>query len=78
MSCSSWASKLAGPDDVGLQENVMLQSADAAGGPGGWLEQEIMKVYQQIRQAVYDDTLKLCDQTASGTLYRVLMNLKRR
>jgi hypothetical protein len=35
-------------------------AADIAGGPGEWMEQEITKEYQQIRQAAYDDALKLC------------------
>jgi spore coat protein CotH len=35
-------------------------AADIAGGPGGWMEQEITKEYLQIRQAAYDDALKLC------------------
>jgi hypothetical protein len=59
----------AAPDLMAIYKNAMLLAADTAGGAGGWLEQEIMKIYQQIRQAVYDDTLKLCDQTASGYLH---------
>ena len=36
------------------------QAVNTAGGPGGWLEQEVTKEYQQIRQAVYEDPYKLC------------------
>jgi spore coat protein CotH len=57
------------PDLMAVYKNTMLQAADVAGGLGGWLDQEIQKIYQQIHQAVYDDTLKLCDETASGTLH---------
>jgi hypothetical protein len=57
------------PDLMTIYKNTMLRAADVTGGVGGWLEQEIMKVYQQVRQAVYDDTLKLCDETASGYLH---------
>jgi spore coat protein CotH len=57
------------PDLIGLYRDTLRQLADIAGGPGGWLEQEILKESQQIRQAVYADTLKLCDQTATGYLH---------
>jgi spore coat protein CotH len=57
------------PDLIAFYEDTLRKAADVAGGPGGWLEQEILKEYQQIRQAVYEDPLKLCDQTASGYLH---------
>jgi CotH kinase protein len=57
------------PDLMGVYRDTLRQMADTAGGPGGWLEQEVLKESQQIRQAVYDDNLKLCDQTASGYLH---------
>jgi spore coat protein CotH len=56
------------PDLLNLFKNYVQQAAATAGGPGGWLEQEITKESNQIRQAVYDDTLKLCDPGATGTL----------
>jgi spore coat protein CotH len=59
----------AAPDLIGLYKDTLRQAADTAGGPGGWLEQEITKEYRQIRQAVYEDQLKLCDQGATGYLH---------
>jgi len=59
----------AAPSLYAFYRDTLRQAADIAGGPGGWLEQEILKEYQQIRQAVYEDPLKLCDQTASGYLH---------
>ncbi|PYS56199.1 MAG: hypothetical protein DMG13_00615 [Acidobacteria bacterium] len=57
------------PDLIAIYEDTLRQAADVAGGPGGWLEQEITRESEQIRQAVYDDTLKLCDQGATGYLH---------
>ena len=57
------------PDLMAVYRNSLLQAADSAGGDGGWLEQEILKEYRQIRQGVYEDNLKLCDQGATGTLH---------
>jgi spore coat protein CotH len=48
------------PDLIQNFRNMLSQAADTAGGPGGWLEQEITKEYQQIQQAVYADPYKLC------------------
>jgi len=59
----------AAPDLIALYKDTLRQAADVAGGPGGWLEQEILKEYMQIRQAVYEDRLKLCDQGATGNLH---------
>jgi len=59
----------AAPDLIALYKDTLRQAADVAGGPGGWLEQEILKEYRQIRQAVYEDRLKLCDQGATGNLH---------
>ena len=56
------------PDLITIYRNGLQQAADAAGGPGGWLEQEITKESQQIRQSVYEDGLKLCDHGATGVL----------
>jgi spore coat protein CotH len=58
----------AAPDLLALFKNYVQQAAEVAGGPGGWLEQEITKEYNQIRQAVYDDPNRLCDPGATGTL----------
>ena len=57
------------PDLIARYKDTLRQAADIVGGPGGWLEQEITKEYQQIRQAAYDDKLKLCDQGATGYLH---------
>jgi spore coat protein CotH len=57
------------PALIALYRDTLRQAADVAGGPGGWLEQEITKEYQQIRQAAYDDKFKLCDQGATGSLH---------
>jgi hypothetical protein len=43
-----------------LFKKYVQQAAAIAGGPGGWFEQEITKEYNQIRQAVYDDSYKMC------------------
>jgi spore coat protein CotH len=51
-----------------LFQDTLRLAADAAGGPGGWLEQEIAKEYDQIRQAAYEDVNKLCDPGATGGL----------
>ena len=48
------------PDLIALFKDYVRQAAAIAGGPGGWLEQEITKEYNQIRQAVYDDPYKQC------------------
>ena len=50
----------AAPDLISLFKDYVRQAAAIAGGPGGWLEQEITKESNQIRQAVYDDPVKLC------------------
>ena len=51
---------LAQPDLLADYLDYLRLASDIAGGPGGWLEQEINKEYEQIRQAAYDDTLKSC------------------
>jgi spore coat protein CotH len=48
------------PELIAYFKDVLLQAAGVAGGPGGWLEQEITKVHQQIQQAVYEDPNKQC------------------
>ena len=59
----------AAPDLIALYKDTLRQAADIAGGAGGWLEQEIVRESQQIRQAVYADNLKLCDEGATGYLH---------
>jgi spore coat protein CotH len=49
---------IAAPELIALYKDTLRQAADIAGGPGGWLEQEIIKEHGQIRQAVYEDGLK--------------------
>ena len=56
------------PELLALYLDAVARAAQIAGGPGGWLEQEINKEYQQIRDAAYADTLKLCDPGATGAL----------
>ncbi|HYR82558.1 MAG TPA: CotH kinase family protein [Terriglobia bacterium] len=56
------------PNLIAAYKDRLRQASDIAGGVGGWLEQEVTKEYQQIRQAVYDDNLKLCDPGATGSL----------
>jgi spore coat protein CotH len=48
----------AAPDLIALYKDTLRQAADIAGGPGGWFEQEVIKAYDQIRQAAYEDGLK--------------------
>ena len=57
------------PELIALYKDTLRQASTVAGGPGGWLEQEIMKVYLQIREAAYADPYKLCDQQATGYLH---------
>jgi len=59
---------LAIPELLAIYRNALVRAAEVAGGPGGWLEQEITREYQQIQQAAYADTYKLCDPGASGIL----------
>src|SRR5439155_18243857 len=65
---SSGVALVVAPDLIALYRGALQQAVDVAGGPGGWLEQEITREYQQIRQAAYDDPFKLGDKFASGTL----------
>jgi spore coat protein CotH len=58
----------AAPGLINLYKDYLRQAAAIAGGPGGWLEQEITKEYNQIQGAVYEDPNKLCDPAATGTL----------
>ena len=56
------------PEYLAAYRDALQRAADLAGGTGGWLEQEITKAYDQIKQAAYDDKNKLCDPGATGTL----------
>lgn len=40
--------------------STLVKSAETAGGPGGWLEQEITRQYNLIRTAAREDTFKQC------------------
>jgi len=51
---------LAIPENLAIFRAALARAADAAGGPGGWLEQEVMKEYLQIQQAAYADPNKQC------------------
>ena len=59
---------MAVPELAAIYRNTLARAAEIAGGLGGWLEQEINKEYQQIREAAYADPLKLCDPGATGGL----------
>ena len=47
---------------------ALIAAAASAGGSGGWLEQEIVKEYNQIRDAARLDTQKFCDFNRIGAL----------
>jgi uncharacterized protein (TIGR03437 family) len=40
----------------------LVRAASLAGGPGGWLESEIERIYNQVRQAALDDPNKQCPE----------------
>ncbi len=46
---------------------LLLKGAALAGGPGGWMDQEIDREYQQIRASALQDPFKQC-QDATGNL----------
>ena len=48
--------------------DILLKSMASAGGPGGWLEQEIAREYAQVRAAALEDPNKVCDHGATGKL----------
>jgi len=43
---------------------TLTAAATAAGGPGGWIEQEIARAYTQIREAALEDPNKQCPDAA--------------
>ena len=45
---------------------ALAQAAILAGGNGGWLEQEIQREYEQIREAVFADPNKQCVHEQGG------------
>jgi len=45
---------------------TLAASAALAGAAEGWLEQEIRRMYQQVREAVYTDELKQCSTEVFG------------
>jgi uncharacterized protein (TIGR03437 family) len=44
----------------------LMKAAEIAGGPGGWLEQELDRLYSQIREMAHADPHKQC--SVAGTL----------
>ncbi|MBI4471840.1 MAG: CotH kinase family protein [Acidobacteria bacterium] len=48
------------PELQNVYVDTLLESATSAGGPGGWLEQEVARLYALIAEAVRSDTKKLC------------------
>ncbi len=57
------------PGLIATYKDTLRQVATIAGGPGGWLEQEITKIYTQIKASVYADPYKLCDPHQTGSLH---------
>jgi spore coat protein CotH len=57
---------LAIPELKDVFVSTLINGALQAGGPGGWLEQEILGEYNQIRDAVIEDPVKQCDPLQSG------------
>lgn len=43
-----------------LYLDAVRQCAAALGGEGGWMDREVERIYQQIRQAVQEDPVRLC------------------
>lgn len=43
-----------------LYVHALLQSAVALGAESGWMHQEVDRIYNQIRAAVYEDPVRLC------------------
>ena len=59
---------LAVPELHALYVDTLLRAADLAGGPGGWMEQEIRREYNQVREAAIEDSLKQCYLPGNVTL----------
>jgi spore coat protein CotH len=51
------------PELRGVYLETLRQSAEVAGGRGGWLEQEILNDYEQIHEAALEDPFKPCYST---------------
>src|SRR5512142_3201815 len=47
---------------------MLLEAVQVAGGPGGWLEQEVNRLLDQIRDAAVADRSRACVQGDSGIL----------
>ena len=45
---------------------ALLEAAQIAGGAGGWLEQEVVRIFQQIHSAVVEDPSRVCEIRGSG------------
>ena len=48
--------------------DAISTAASVAGGPGGWLEQEIARAYLQIREAALEDPNKQCPDVVTGLI----------
>jgi spore coat protein CotH len=52
------------PELRNVYMETLRQSAELAGGRGGWLEQEILNEYEQIHQAALEDPFKQCFESS--------------
>jgi spore coat protein H len=48
--------------------DAIRRASASAGGAGGWMEQEIRRIYGLVRTAAYEDPNKLCDPGHTGAL----------
>lgn len=54
------------PAVVETFKSVLAAAASTAGGTGGWLEQEILRAYNQVGNAARQDPYKQCTSPGSG------------
>src|SRR5439155_21177855 len=47
---------------------TISNAAMLSGGPGGWLEREVVREYNQVREAARQDPNKQCDDEVNGGL----------
>jgi len=59
---------LAVPGFLAAFVDALSRARSLAGGAGGWMEQEISRVYALIREAAYLDSNKECDPGHTGGL----------
>jgi uncharacterized protein (TIGR03437 family) len=57
---------MAVPELRTLYLETLYRAAQSAGGSGGWLEQEIDRQYNRIRDSAYEDPYKRCPDPSSG------------